>query len=320
LAYIVFINKDITDFGSSIPSYRFEIETCSADAVQSQSSEGWTITQRDAWGSDPNFEHPFRGEIWEDITIAAVFRAREMRHNQNDQPAILNPMPPNGHTMGIGYRHPNQHYIECRFVTYEGVAPGGGAITIAQAAVEIENDNWMREFDWHWDHWYGVYACYSYSLNRIVMHVANMSVQELDGIGFDNPNPARRTQWPGPPDHDEGTNTQFWWGCGNVTSTPEDPLAPYDDQHKGPISNVFIHNRYYGAYPWNASPMFTKYGVVDVGVNGEKPFGEVPKVYLPRGRPVENKGTVFVGNDEDFYIDVVHNYDLDLPPIDDGTN
>jgi len=94
-----------------------------------------------------------------------------------------------------------------------------------------------------------------------------------------------------------------------------------ESKFRGPMSQVMVIDRHESQLvDPSGKPLFTNHGAVDVGEDGSRPWGVTPQIYLPAGNPFSNMGSTFIGLPENFYLNTVHNYNVNLPPIDDGTN
>jgi len=258
------------------------------------SGEGYAVTQNGVYGP-PDFAHPFANEVWDAITMSAVFRARDVISASNEQ-AIFNLKSTNG-TMDL--------YVRRRPVNFQtffafNVSSSSGAIANGTHEISLAHPTWND------DHWYWMGVSYSNTLNECKFAIVNFDAGEEAWF-----------------DATISNNTQVSWGPSTTSSSvvvwgarSTGGSDVQGSEFPGPISQVLINDSYH-----DFSDQFTRRqfagidGVIDIGPTGNYPFGGTPEVYLPRGFPEGNLGTRFIGNPSDFFLENKVGTDEGLPPI-----
>ena len=259
------------------------------------SREGYAVTQENWFGSDPNFTHPFANEVWDAITMTAVFRPKDVISNTNDQ-GIYN----------IRAAGPVNLYIRKRPITdettfgYSIVSDGGINISSGLHEITLDQPGWSDD-DWFW-----MGVSYSNTLNEVTFAVVDFN------LGLEMVTPVTVT-----------TNQQLSFGPSLTSSSivvwganSSGGVDVQGSAFPGPMSQVFIHNAYKDfADPFVRRQFAALNGIIDVGPTGNYPFGVTPLVYMPRGWPEGNLGTTFIGNSSDFWLEDIVSTDTDLPPV-----
>lgn len=299
LPYIVFVNKDITDFGSSIPQYRFELWSSGLEnsAATFSATEGHAITQYDWYDPTPNFEHPFRGEEYSEYTISTVARATQ-------EPTVQTPMTlaqhqPVGGTFGF-QKQPatNRLFFNINF-------HGESDLRISQHSIFLDSMT-----GWEYFHWYWLGMSYSQPLNKCWFAIANLTLGDETAVATTVSNNINVWWQSGI----SGVNSVCGWGGGTLAT--QDPDVQKFLWH-GYLSQVFIHNQYSDfSVTANRRKFAHLDGVVNLGIQGQIPFGSQAKIYMANGLPSSNTGSLDVGDfPTDFWLAGDETLDEQLPPV-----
>jgi len=257
------------------------------------SGEGYAVTQDNFFGPTPSLAHPFANEVWDAITMTAVFRARDVISSANDQ-GIFNLKSTSGE-IELFVRHRS-----IQDQTFFGFTISNTSGLITQGTHEITVDHPT----WNDDHWYWMGISYSNTLNESKFAIVNFDAGEeawFDATVSNN----QQVSW-GP---STTASSVVVWGAKSTGG-----IDVQGSEFPGPISQVLINDSYH-----DFSDQFTQFagidGVIDIGPTGNYPFGGTPEVYLPRGFPEGNLGTRFIGNPSDFFLENKVGTDEGLPPI-----
>jgi len=260
------------------------------------SGEGYAMTQVDWFGNDPNFAHPFKNFSWPEMTMSAIV------HSTREPGTITNRSIFN--LKGIGTIH---MYIRKRPITQQlffgmslNTEIAGNNQLIAQGAVELSIDHPR----WLISHWYWLGVSYDSVAGICVFAMTNLTLRE-DTVTYPVVQNQEAVNWGGDP-HGE---TVCAWGFEGGTD-------PEPSRFRGTFVQVLIHDKYVALGDfWERRKFNCLDGSKSLGLRGQRPFGEIPKVYLPRGLPTDNLGTMHIGDPSDFFLLNELPFDTDLPPV-----
>ena len=279
LAYIVFNNKDITNFGSSIPSYRFEI--WASRTFQSASGIGYSYTQYQ-YQPAPHFQHPFRNQIYNEFTISAIFSPQSLPINTEDTNIFR--IMRDGDAIGmLARKRPisNQVYFQAALASYDAGNPTSDSVGVHTFELTIDHPTWLIT-DWYWmalsyDSVGGSFKAALRNLTQGGEEITDVSIVSQVPIEF---------------------STMLLlasfciWGSDRSN---ESTIAMA-------MSQLVIHDVYIDlSVLANRNKFCCPNGIINIGSQGEKIFGEVPLVHSPRGFPQEANGTIFIGDTSDLH-------------------
>jgi len=295
LAYIVFNNKDITLFGSSIPSYRFEI--WAGREYDAGGGVGYSYTQYDYFGSDPNFRHPFRYQIYEEFTMSVVFSPVTLPFSTENTDLFV--LMFQGEPTKLFYRRRSiggSFYIGFNMGTYDGGSVNSELV--ANGVHEITFDYPL----WSYTDWYWIAVSYDSVSGNYKYAIRNLTRgEEGTVISGTASNPV-------PIEFDDMNSQASVCAWGSSVSN--------DSVTTGAMSQLVIHDKYLDLTSLvNRNKFCCLTGVIDIGDNGENIFDEIPLVHSPRGFPQEANGTVFIGDTDDLYASSEYDRDGHVPPV-----
>ena len=262
-----------------------------------KSGQGFAIT-RNLATQTPAFAHPYNGEVWDEITISAVFRTL-VEPSASFPYALfnINEGSPD-FSAAIRRRTNGQYYIAMVIVTDVGLR------TITDVSFEL-----TTVFGWEWFHWYWIGFTYDFNTGQTHAWIRNLTLQQ-EGSAVAAIDNLAQIEWIKP----QGSSSYCMWGTSDNLDLGGGP-AVAESLH-GPGSQVMIHNKYIDLSVLANRDKFCHIdGVINIGPSGEIPFGEIPDVYLPRGLGIGNLGTRFIGDPADFYILESIAVDSPLPPV-----
>ena len=285
LPYIVFNNKDLTDFASSIPLYRFEIW---GNGFVATTSSGIASTDN-GWSAGVNHAHPFEGEEWSEFTKSIVFKSDTAPLFAVDKTTFALA----GKSVWLSKNGSGHFWIQHIVTSYP--ASGNEHICTSGIRLGIASPNTIN---WSPTDWYCVTTSYSQPLNASTTVYTNLSRGEevvvADTILNNNVVSFVNTGFGEP-------GSTIAWGCLLINSNnPREPSQPWD----GWLSHAFIEDQYIDLTQESGRRLFSGLSSVNsLGADGDVPFGSVPRIYLPDGHPHNNRGTADIGtwSDDFFY-------------------
>ncbi len=292
LAYIVFVNYDITDFGSAIPQYRFEITTCAIGLLATSFSQdsGYAATQHTFYaGAD--FTHPFQGANYSNFFMGAVFKNKASdldvtpRGIFNFYNGVI------GTTFGKGARPSIQHFFTFTISGYNGGA--NRRIISDDFELTIDFPTWSTN-DWYW-----MGVSYGQGPNAATIALVNLSQGE-ETFSATTVHNNDNVEWDPASDGNAKSLVTYGYQTPDGNGAPGDPSLAFN----GAISQIMIHNSYLNlTVAANRRKFCQLGGVIDLGATGEIPFGEQPLIYMPFGHPSLNVGSLNIGTwPTDFFV------------------
>ena len=311
LAYIVFINKDITNFGSSIPTYRFEIEASNLfpGASDHSATEGHKITQQN-FVSGVDHRSPWTGLNADEFTMMSVCR-----------PVSVPAPSGEGWVFGVGASGSSTQNMRVAKVAsvnnlfrfnLVNVRDAGGTGNITDDFFNITSGHPT----WSLADWYCWAITYKASSSAGSVMIVNLTKGEEESRAIA---PARKgpgwgsnVAWR---ETTDGTNfSRTGWGVRpDVVAVP-----PVIHPFLGQISQTLIADNYMGVLTdaANRRRLCGIDGVIPLGNNGSIVFGSVPLYFTNTGFPSDNQGTWDVGgpNNTEWWLEGTEVPSTTLPP------
>ena len=289
LAYIVFNNKDITNFGSSIPSYRFEI--WASRTFNAAAGIGYSFTV-DNYLPPPNFLHPFRNQIYNEFTTSAIFSPYTLPKSEANT-NIFQIMRDGDSLNMFARKRPisNQVFFQANLASYDADNPSSDSVGGYTFEITLDHPTWLVT-DWYWMAL--SYDSVSGSIKAALRNLTQGGEEVVDA------NLVSQV----PIEFKAMTNVASFCLWGSEFSTQ---LTPYLA-----MSQLVIHDTYIDlSVLANRNKFCCPDGIIGIGSQGENIFGEVPLVHSARGFPQEANGTIFIGDLSDLHDPV----EIDRPDI-----
>lgn len=284
LGYLVFNNKDLTDFGGAIPQYRFEIF---ADGFLPTSSVGTSATQ-DGWNGRVDSTHPLDGESYAAFTMSCGFKVDvEPVTASTSWSWVLN----TGILSGSGLK---VRMVFDGYVRIFATLPSGFAkCAINRNASAIEGGDHTL---WKFNHWYVVTMSFSIAEGKYQVSFINLSIGDEFTVDMVGPSPTNLS-FVG----STGTaRSLFYYACELITlGSPDVIRAPM----QGQTSFIYMHEAWIDLdVEANRRKFSSLTGQIPFGSQGQNPQGTQALIYLPDGHPHINLGSKDVGTwDADFF-------------------
>ena len=259
---------------------------------------GWAATTDGSTVPAPSSTHPFFGEDYTEFTMSCIFKS-SIDPAETQRCTVIG----TGNDSQITLqRTGGNYYVHTSLRTYRS-----GTQTVLRAG-----NTQLNGIGWTPQDWYCVTMSYSFPLNIITVSVVNLTHGEeiitsnappsgAVPMAFENAGPS-------------GAGSDMGYGCidGTIASEADQPFF-------GSVSQVLIHNKYSDQLDVDERRKFSGLdGIINVG-NGQAIFGETPKIYLPRGYPDDNRGTLVIGEyPTEFHVVEPLERDVNLPPISSG--
>jgi len=249
--------------------------------------------------ASPRKSHPFVAEVYNEFTMSATFQSAVDPELETKYTAFS--MDNSIHIQITDRSFTNYLEVELRS-SYQG-----DTSQLFAGQLQINS-----QIDWLPTDWYCITLTYSYPLDVGYITYTNLTRGE-EVTETKNPTDARPMAW-----EDSGEDevySSMGYGCtyGDISAVAVSPFV-------GSIANVLVHDQFVDLTIEENRRRFCGIdGVINLGGNGQAAFGSTPKIYLPRGYPDDQRGTVYIGEYlADFYVAEPLDPDVNLPPISSG--
>ena len=281
LPYIVFNNKDITDFGSSIPSYRFEVWST---GFRPFATQGTTATQ-DGWNGQTSHTHPFDGQTFTEFTYSCMFKVEQV-------PTFLDN---NRYVFNTGAMFVKMFWSQSSSaVRIQADIPSGSEFVVLGKSTGHSGDLSL----WKYDDWYIVTVSISETTPKILQFLFS-NVTRGDEVYFESTAftcvPLDFTGLQG------SESSQFTYGALSWSTAPDpDDITNF---LMGKQAFLYMNEGYVDLDLPAVRNLFRDLnGRISFGADGELPMSGQPLIYLIDGHPHINKGTADIGTwKTDFY-------------------
>lgn len=243
---------------------------------------------RNYTGNEPDFNHPFEGESYDEFTASCVGKLTSPPTGPSTASHAFNLYEYAEGMSLYAFYHAGSGKVKlgCQFgsqITAGTIFADSLAIPTGQAR------------DW-W--WWGMSYKKAGNIKKFAMVNLDTGYEAsstaLPGVGSNE-----SVEWiiPSTGTSDSSCNWGFDdWNVGG--------LGSMQNVYQGYLSQIYLHNKYIDFTQAASRRLFCATdGIISYGPQGETPFAERPLVYLPYGHPILNLGSKFIGNwDTDFWI------------------